>query len=165
MARDELELIAAWSRDLDEALGEILASTTTMTLATSHPTLGPHAAPVYFAADTALTCCFLSDPETRHGQDLARDAQVAAAIYPAEPDWRRLRGLQLTGRVRRLAAGDPDHANAWSVYAARYPIVADVPDAVARSVLYTLTPDWIRLVDNRRGFGYRRAWRLAEGGG
>ena len=126
---------------------------------TREPELIEAVAPVFFAADADLTCYFLSDPQTRHGQDIALVGRVAAAIYPDEPDWQRLRGIQLTGSVRLLEEAEP-RAHAWTTYAGRFPVVADLSEAVARSGLYALTPDWLRLVDNRRGFGFRREWRL-----
>jgi len=33
-------------------------------------------------------------------------------------------------------------------------------EMVARNALYVFQPRWIRLVDNRRGFGFKQEWTL-----
>jgi uncharacterized protein YhbP (UPF0306 family) len=160
MLVDEPEVVASWADLRDDAVAEILGSTRAMTLATTGPGPTPHAAPLFYAYDARLTLYFLSDPATRHAREIAAGEFVAAAIHPEEGDWRRLRGLQLSGTVRSLAPGR-DRERGWRTYAGRFPVVVELPDAVAHSQLYALRPDWLRLIDNRRGFGFRREWRLA----
>ena len=158
MADEEPEIVASWSDLRDVAVAEILASARTMTLATAAGRV-PHAAPLFFAHDDALNLYFLSDPATRHARDASAVGRVAAAIYADEADWRRLRGLQLSGSVRALGTGS-GRERGWQTYVGRFPLVVELPDAVARSQLYALSPQWLRLIDNRRGFGFRREWRV-----
>ena len=40
------------------------------------------------------------------------------------------------------------------------PFVAALKPLIARNQLYVFTPTWLRLVDNRRGFGYKQEWTL-----
>ena len=136
-----------------------LLSLSTMTLATSGVYGSPHAAPVYFAADQALHLYFFSDPDSLHSRHLAENPRAAAAIYPECHDWRDIRGLQLHGQVHPVPPG-PEWDAAWELYAAKFPFVSELRLVVEVNVLYGLTPGWVRLVDNRRGFGFKQEWDL-----
>lgn len=135
----------------------------TMTLSTTGPTGEPHAAPVYFAASEALALYFFSDPGSRHSLHTGRDRRAAAAIYPECRDWRDIRGLQLRGEVRSVEPGAEWEA-AWEIYAAKFPFVSELKAVVTRNQLYVFKPAWIRLVDNRKGFGFKEEWVLEESG-
>jgi uncharacterized protein YhbP (UPF0306 family) len=143
----------------DELLPELLALST-MTLATTGPSAAPYAAPVYFAADPELRLLFFSAADSQHGRNLAKDPRAAVARYPECRDWREIRGAQARGRVSRLEAG-PERGAALAVYLEKYPFVEAMQDELARNHLYAFTPEWLRLVDNRRGFGFKREWDLA----
>lgn len=125
-----------------------------MTLATSGAQGAPHAAVVYFAADERCRLYFFSDAGSQHAQDLQTQARAAAAIHPLVSGWQEIRGLQLRGRVRAVPAG-AEWEQGWALYQAKFPFVKDLAQAVARSMLYVFEPDWIRLVDNRKGLGWK----------
>jgi uncharacterized protein YhbP (UPF0306 family) len=145
-------------RDL-EPVRDLLEETTTMVLATHMPDGTPRATPVYFAADDVLRLIFLSDPDSVHSRNLAASPQTSAAMYPEERNWRKLRGLQMTGQARAL---DGDEAEAARrAYARRFPFVAELASAMAASRIYAFSPSWVRLTDNRRGFGFQQEWSLA----
>jgi uncharacterized protein YhbP (UPF0306 family) len=139
-------------------VGELL-HTPAMTLATTGSDGEPHAAPVYFAAGEGLHLFFFSAARSQHSQDLARDPRAAAAIYPPDPGWQELRGLQLRGRVQVVPPG-PAWQSAWEVYLARFPFVRALQAEVTRDQLYVFIPAWVRLVDNRQGFGFKQEWHL-----
>lgn len=140
----------------DPAVAELL-SLAAMTLATTGADGAPHAAPVYFATDAELIFYFFSDPDSQHAQDLEHCPEAAAAIYPECHGWEEIRGLQLRGQARRLETGQAWEA-AWQVYTAKFPFVLAMRDLIAKSEFYALRPRWIRLVDNRRGFGFKQEW-------
>lgn len=144
------------------ALADLLALST-MTLATQDAQGQPHAAPVYFAAGPDLGLYFFSEASSQHSQDTARDPRAAAAIYPEAADWQAIRGLQLRGVVHPLAPGQP-WETAWALYAAKFPFVKALKLVVARNTLYVLRPTWLRLVDNRRGFGFKQEWQFSLSG-
>jgi len=148
---------APWS---DDTVLELLG-VSTMTIATAGPTDGPHAAPVYFALATDGRLVFFSDPASVHASQAVGPARVAAAIYPASSDWTEIRGLQLHGTVRALPSG-PEWDAAWEAYRRKFPFVAGLGEIVERNWLYALEPTWVRLVDDRRGFGSRREWTCGE---
>lgn len=145
-----------------------LLQLSTLTLATLSPACEPHAAPVYFAVagdapdgtNPALRFYFFSDPLSLHAQDLACDPRAAATLYPETEHWQDIRGLQMRGEAIRVDPG-PDWDQAWKDYQARFPFVADLKDVVASNALYVFIPHWIRLVDNRRGFGFKQEWTMA----
>ena len=132
----------------------------TMTLATVGPGGEPAAAPVFFVLfeDGLL---FLSEPSTRHVRNLLARPEVAVAIYKDGQAWEEIWGLQARGRVVRVPA--PREAEARAAYARRFPFVeaaAGTPlaEALARVRWYVVQLRWIRLIDNRRGFGWKAEW-------
>jgi uncharacterized protein YhbP (UPF0306 family) len=136
----------------------LLAETQALTLATLDPDGKPRATPVFFAFDNQATLFFLSELETQHAHNIEREASVAAAVYPDVSDWRSLRGLQVKGHASLVPAHDRDAA--LTVYRARFPFIDSLADIVGRSEIYHLRPKWVRLIDNRHAFGFRREWTL-----
>ena len=141
----------------------------TLTLATSGPNGEPHAAPVYFAAShnnsltpkAPLRLYFFSDIKSQHAQDVARTPLSAVALYPECQGWRDIRGLQMHGETLQVPPG-AEWDQAWEVYQVKFPFVTAFKAVVARNILYGFTPHWIRLVDNRRGFGFKVEWKRDE---
>jgi uncharacterized protein YhbP (UPF0306 family) len=134
-----------------------LLELSTLTLSTVGLGGEPHAAPVYFVADKAVRLYFFSDAGSRHSQDAERDRRAAAAIYPECRDWQDIRGLQLRGEVRAVEPG-PEWEAAWEIYTAKFPFVSELKAVVARNNLFVFEPNWIRLIDNRQGFGFKEEW-------
>lgn len=147
----------------------------TLTLATCGPDGEPHAAPVYFAAGElppgeeaqvdpaalkrALHLYFFSDPHSQHSQDVSGNPRAAVAFYPESESWQEIRGIQMRGEVQAVQPG-AQWDLAWKYYRARFPFVTELEAIVARNTLYVFIPDWIRLIDNRKGFGYKEEWTL-----
>lgn len=140
-----------------------LLALSTLTLATSGPDGELHAAPVYFAAKMPIVSgeaaqfYFFSDPDSQHSRDVFTRPKAAAAIYPVCQDWQDIRGLQMRGQVRMVSPGTEWEA-AWKCYLAKFPFVKALKVVVARNGLYVFTAHWIRLVDNRQGFGFKQEW-------
>jgi uncharacterized protein len=144
--------------DLDP-VHALLEETTTMVLATRMPDGSPRATPVFFATEGNLRLIFLSDPDSVHSRNLSASPHASAAAYPEEGDWRKLRGIQMTGQARALDGAEAEAAR--RTYARRFPFVAELAAAMAASRIYAFTPSWVRLMDNRRGFGFQQEWSLA----
>jgi hypothetical protein len=136
-----------------------LLSASTMTLATSGTDGAPHATPVYFAADENLHLYFFSDPQSLHGQHVAHHPRAAASLYPLCSGWEDIRGLQMQGEIHPVEQGAAWDAG-WEIYAAKFPFVKGLKDIVASNTLYVFIPHWVRLVDNRRGFGFKQEWTI-----
>jgi uncharacterized protein YhbP (UPF0306 family) len=142
----------------DAAISELL-QLATMTLATTGEAGAVHAAPVYFAAGEDLKLYFFSSADSQHSQDLKQYPQAAVAIYPEVSGWQAIHGLQLRGQVGIVLPGEEWQA-VWAVYAAKFPFVKALKAIVASNELYAFTPQWLRLVDNRRSFGFKQEWEL-----
>ena len=136
----------------------LLAETRTLTLSTIDPDGSPRATPVFFAFDDRATLIFLSERDPPHCHNLERLPHVAAAVYPDVSDWTELRGLQIKGVASAVPEGEQQAALA--VYTERFPFVRALAVVVSLSEVYRLQPKWVRLIDNRQGFGYKREWSL-----
>jgi uncharacterized protein YhbP (UPF0306 family) len=125
-----------------------------------------HAASVMFAVED-FSLHWTSDPGTRHSLAIERNAHVAATVAPDYEDFRAIRGLQITGRARRLGeAGEAAHAS--ELLRRRFPFLrelgampAALRAALDKAAYYRLEPDAITLIDNTRGFGNRRTLRIS----
>ena len=106
--------------DLKQQILDYLKDHNTMTLATCSGEV-PWAATVFFASD-GLSLYFFSAPESRHCQNLAANARVAVTVQEDYQDWRKIKGIQLEGRVE-LVDGVGAKAKAMTVYALKYPEV------------------------------------------
>lgn len=145
-------------------LVDFLAAHNTLCLATVGPEGQPHAAAVFYAAGPDLTLYFLSDPATLHARHIGAGARVAATIEANNQDWRSIRGLQIHGLAAPCT--EEEAVIARRVYAERFPFIAHagtLTAALARARYYRLTPTWIRLIDNTRGFGHKEEWGRQEG--
>ena len=149
-------MITSFRDDLRE-----LFQTATLTLATTGPSAEPYAAPIYFVAvlmdDPWPQIYFFSDSKSQHCQNLALNPRAAAACYPECSDWQEIRGLQVRGEARQVPRGLRWDA-AWEHYQIKFPFVKTLKAVVARNSLYEFQPTWTRLVDNRRGFGFKQEW-------
>lgn len=138
-----------------ERVAAFLTAHHVLTLATVDED-GPGAAALFYAVDDAMSLYVLSDPGTRHGRALARDARVAATIQSETTDWMAITGLQLRGTARQLAEDD----EARHLYLSRFPIAATLMSSGAPHRFYRIAPRWMRLIDNSRGLGFKEEFRL-----
>ena len=130
-----------------------------MTLATTGQDGEPYAAAVYFAADSQLQIYFFSSPASQHGRNLGHQPKAAIAFSPDCHSWEEIRGVQMRGHVQLLHAGSGwDYA--WQTFASKFPFVRDLSDVVEQNWLYVFKPDWVRVIDNRQGFGFKQEWTI-----
>lgn len=130
-----------------------------MSLATAGPQ-GPHAANVFYARDD-FVLVWVSDPNSRHSLELASDSRVAATVAPDYFDFGDIRGVQISGRARVIAAAS-ESAKARVLLEARYPFLRQLAagppalqEAYGRVQFYRLEPERMVLIDNSRGFGHK----------
>jgi hypothetical protein len=153
----------------DARLTHLLAYITahnTLTLATEQDGR-PWAASLFYANE-GFTLYFVSDPGTRHAKNLQGNPRVAATIADDQRDWRAIAGLQLEGTCE--AIGNPvDAARARAVYGAKFPFIGDrlrapgeLGSALASARFHKITPCWVRLTDNTRGFSHKEEIHLGE---
>jgi uncharacterized protein YhbP (UPF0306 family) len=140
---------------------EKLLGLSTMTLATSSTEGGAHAADVYFACDEQLSLYFFSDPESQHSSDIQRDARAAVTIHADRKGWEQILGVQMRGHCEAISTSGV-WEQAWEVYLAKFPFVSNLEEVIKVNQLYGFSPDWIRLVDNSQGFGFKQEWIFME---
>ncbi|MFG2139156.1 pyridoxamine 5'-phosphate oxidase family protein [Streptomyces sp. NPDC048650] len=156
-------------RGCPAAIRRALTGHTTLTLAYVDDE-GPQAAAVLYAVDDRPAAgpllYFVTSAETRHGRALAGvgpgGAPVACTAQRDGQEWSGLTGLQGRGVCRPLEGGE--RAAGWQVYTERFPFVLEserLRAALERTALWELRPDWLRLIDNGRGFGHKEEWRRA----
>ncbi|MEZ5564510.1 MAG: pyridoxamine 5'-phosphate oxidase family protein [Gammaproteobacteria bacterium] len=143
---------------------ELISGHSTITLATVHEHM-PWAAAVFYASDNDLNLYFVTDLKTRHGRDLHHNAQVAGAINHDVETWNEVIGLQVDGRAFVLEG--EERLSALAYYLAKFPDVQRlfekprdqnekvIADRLQRAPFWRLTPAWIRLIDSRKGFGWK----------
>jgi len=119
---------------------------------------GPYAAAVFYVVDAELNLYFVTDPRTRHGTALAKDGRVAGTVQRDRQQRQEIRGVQVTGRCRRLTG--PAWVSGWALYLKKFAWAAspELLPAVAKIALWKLETDWLRLIDNRQGFGHKAEW-------
>ena len=130
-----------------------------MTLSTCSPDGAPHAAAVYFVCrdQPVLHLYFFSEDASQHGHDLAANSRAAVTMYPECFDWQDIRGIQMRGEAHPVPRG-AEWDQAWQAYQEKFPFTLQFSELVARNQLYVFSPEWIRVVDNRRGFGFKQEW-------
>ena len=159
MSRDRL--VADIARFLEER--------NTLSLATTQADQ-PWAASVLFASDQALNIYFVSDPKTHHGQDLGANTRVAGTVNGNCEGWSDIQGVQLTGHASQVP--NPDRSRVLTLYLDKFADVAQlirqprsdqdklIGGRLATTPFYQLRPEWIRLIDNTRGFGFKQELEL-----
>jgi uncharacterized protein YhbP (UPF0306 family) len=109
------------------SVNQILAQAPLVALATAGPD-GPHASPVFFAVDDALTLYFVSERTTRHTAGLAADGRISGAVFLDPPEYgEQLRGVQLHGSAGEV---EPERrVEALTTYRGRFADFARDPAA------------------------------------
>ncbi|MBI4318934.1 MAG: pyridoxamine 5'-phosphate oxidase family protein [Chloroflexi bacterium] len=134
----------------------------TLTIATTSSL--PWATALFYVND-GIVLYFLSDPKTRHCQNLSANPTVAATINEDYRDWRAIKGIQLEGTAH-LVTGRLERAKATALYLRKYPFVSELfssPGKVGKAVfskvsattLYKIVPSRIFFIDNEKSFGQR----------
>ena len=152
------------TQDEREAIRQMLEAHNTITLATCQDN-DPWAASVFFASDKDLNLYFVSDYRTRHARDIGDGAAVVATVNADSGAWTEVRGLQIAGQAE--VVDGLTRANALRHYLMKFADVKalfeapkdDNEETIAQRLkaanMYRLQPRWIRLIDNRRWFGYK----------
>ena len=131
----------------------------TLNLATVGPE-GPWAAALFYVHD-AFLLYWLSDPSTRHSQNIARNPHAAVTINEDYRDWRLIQGIQMEGTAEQVGT-IRDVERPMRLYATKYPFLRnwrDPPLTLAKALgtvrVYQFTPTRALFIDNTREFGHR----------
>ena len=151
--------------ELGREISAFLAAHHVMSIATLGSS-GPHATNLFYACD-GLALVWVSEPDTQHSREIEADPRVAATVAPDYSDFAAVRGVQITGTARRIAAAD-ERARHLALLEARYPFLRQLAagppklqEAYARTAVYRLQPARIVLIDNSKGFGHKETLDLS----
>ena len=156
------------SEELKRQILEYIEGHNTMTLGTSQGDV-PWAATVFYASD-GLKLYFFSVPDSRHCQNLAVNPRVAVTIQEDYRDWRKIKGIQLEGKVAGVDSLI-EKGKAMTVYARKYPEVIKIftnpasglfYQAFLKVKFYCVVPERIFYIDNEQGFGKRQEFMIGE---
>ncbi len=98
---------------------------------------------------------FTTDPVTRHGREMLASPMVSAGIVLETKVIGKIRGVQLTGRAEPVDEGVAMKYR--SAYLKRFPFAV-----VVKLDLWVLKMDYVKMTDNRMGFGRKVEWRVNE---
>lgn len=117
----------------------------------------PWGSTLFFASDDALNLYFISNPQTRHAQDIAANPKVAVVINSNNQEHGKLRGLQLAGEGQML--NGQEAISAFAVYIKRNPIMQSFISSAEKLIsgnvkIYQIRPTRIYFIDEVR-FGKR----------
>jgi uncharacterized protein YhbP (UPF0306 family) len=142
---------------------------TTLTLATVNDDGTSYACDLFYVR-VGNAFYFLSDPKTRHVQNLRRAPRVTATIHGETRGWQEIRGVQIAGIAQRVA-NRAERARAFAAYVRRYAFVRTLIPRVtmlgrAHKIfgvveLYKIVPRWVRWIDNTQGFGHKVEFKIA----
>jgi uncharacterized protein YhbP (UPF0306 family) len=105
---------------------------------------------VYLEEENALV--FTSDADTRHGKEFIINPRVSGSVVLETMVIGKIRGIQFSGMVS-LAEGDLlDKAR--RKYLLRFPMAA-----LMNTHLWIVKLDYIKMTDNRLGFGKKVVWK------
>lgn len=154
---------------LRAAVLRYLAEHNTVSLATQGPE-GLWASTVFYV-NVDLNLYYLSEPKTRHVQNVLGNANIAATINEDYKDWTQIKGIQLEGASAEVT-GKRELARVLAAYVKKYPFVAHFlsPGQLLTGMkvagramdirLYRVTPVRLLFIDNQRGFSNRQEIRL-----
>ncbi len=127
------------------------------------------AAPVYYVFHEGAFY-FFSAPDSRHIEEALASGQASAAVYPFVSSWKEIRGLQMSGRIRKVKPG-LKAVKAVRAYVDRYPFTREFFDPGQdldleafgkrfRVRFYCFEPTLVYYMDNQIRFGFREAVEL-----
>ena len=144
------------SAELKSSIEELL-HLTTMTIATIGMDGEPHAAAVYFVCDDQINFYFFSDIESQHTLDITHEPRAAITVNGEHGGWQEIHGLQMRG-VITAEQSKSEWQGAWDLYQTKFPFVSNLQEIIVINQIYVFKPHWIRLIDNRKGFGFKQEW-------
>lgn len=137
-----------------------LQSHNTVVLATCSQGI-PWSAAVFYA-NRQWGLYFVSEPHTRHMQDIQANPGIAATVTEDYKDWQEIKSLQMRGRVEQV--GTLEWPLAAEAYLAKFSFARQFlrPDKLwqvagkkLNARFYRFTPEEVYFLDNASGFSNR----------
>lgn len=138
--------------EINQKITEFIKDHHVLTLATSNDNKPYCCSCFYIYMQDYNMFVFTSDFETKHVSDIDKNKQVAGAIALETSIVGKIRGLQFCGEIEELK--DDKLKLAKKAYLKKFPIAR-----MAKLNLWGLTPNFMKLTDNRLGFGKKLIWK------
>lgn len=94
---------------------------------------------------------FTSDQDTRHAQEFMKNPKVSGSVVLETMVIGKIRGIQFSGTV--MDVPEDMLKRSQFAYIKRFPVAA-----LMETKLWMITPDHIKMTDNRLGFGKKLVW-------
>ncbi len=130
----------------------LLSEETTLSLATAGQDGEASVAPLFYIADAKLSLYWLSSESSQHSLNLERSPRAAATVYRKAAGWKEIRGVQMRGSAAKVTEPEPQ-ARLIEAYCERFKLGRVLQLAARQSALYGFQPEFVRFIDNARGFG------------
>jgi hypothetical protein len=153
-------------KSLKSSISRYLVRHTTLSLATCHDGL-PWSTDLFYVSDDNCQLYFVSSVTTWHCQHIAADPRVSVSISGECSDWKEIKGLQLVGVASVVSGADRD--GVIETYLTKFPALKKLHQASEilslfwESSFYRISPEWIRLIDNSKGFGHKDEMDFRQG--
>jgi uncharacterized protein YhbP (UPF0306 family) len=135
----------------DKRITDFLKKHHVLTLATVFKGI-PWCANCFYAYSEDINAfIFTSDVNTKHIQDLADGNRVAGSVVLETSVIGKIQGVQFTGTL--IETTDKNKKYVSMAYLKRFPFTA-----VMETKLWVLELDYIKMTDNRLGFGKKLIW-------
>ena len=136
---------------MEKSIADFIKKHHVLTLATTYEGL-PWVANCFYAyMEESNSFVFTSDRKTKHIRDLEEGNTVAASIVLETSVVGKIQGIQLRGKLSEPS--DERLKSARLAYLKRFPFAA-----LMETTLWVLEPEYIKMTDNRLGFGKKLVW-------
>lgn len=132
-------------------ISEFLHKHHVLTLATCSENLPWCANCFYVWLDKEAAFVFTSDEKTKHIQDLSEGNSVAGSVVLETETIGKIRGIQFTGKLF-IPEGELSKKSK-SIYLKKFPYAV-----LMKTKIWVLEVDYIKMTDNRLGFGKKLIW-------
>lgn len=132
--------------EIDKRILDFIGKHHVLTLATATTYGEPYCCNLFYAFHDGAFI-FTTDYSTNHGRMMVENSRVAASIVLETRTVGKVQGLQITGVISPAREGDKLQ------YIKSFPYAA-----VADLTLWRLEANFLKLTDNRLGFGKKLIW-------
>lgn len=138
---------------VDERIVKFIHEHHIFTLATSSNNKPYTCTCFYVYIDELNMIVFTSDMTTKHIMDIQEQPFVSGAVALETSVIGKIRGIQFTGEIKKLSAKELSLAK--KTYLTKFPVAI-----LMKTTLWGIIPDFIKMTDNRLGFGKKLIWKV-----
>ncbi|OIR23644.1 MAG: hypothetical protein BEU00_00180 [Marine Group III euryarchaeote CG-Epi3] len=134
---------------------EFIQKHNTLTLATERNHDVFAAAVFYVPVNNCKSLLFVSNPKSDHITNLEYNSKCAVTIQENNLNWEKIKGIQIKGEVVNAKE------EYWKSYLNVFDYISSnktLKKAMEKVTLYELKINWVRLIDNSKGFGNKKEY-------